>query len=359
MSVARPDLSRLDPTVRAYIEFIEAELARSRAMHAIQSRKPRPVPPPTASDDGVEVVLPPLETEEPPTTTCLISITGSGLAKRTLRHLYSRQRRGGMGIFDLDCPEEDPVRILLAAEPERYLLLFTNQARAFRLSLAQIAEGLVRDKGQSLLGKWTLLPDEYFVAALPDEAHGAVALVSKDGFVRYLRHHVFGEYMKPGTATFDARRFGELAAVCRTNGDADLLIISRSGKGIRFAEKLVPPQGGAGLRLDSDDCAVAIAPITDDSRVFLADGEGRGTVRLMNTFTANKSAGGSGKIIMNSKSLVAALTVEPGDDILMISKLSKIIRFMAEEVPSKEGNVQGVNCMSLRGDEVVAATVTR
>jgi DNA gyrase subunit A len=359
MSVARPDLSQLDPATRAYIEFIEAELARSRAMHAIQARKPRLVPPPTANDDNSDVALPPLETEEPPTTTSVIGITGSGLAKRTLRHLYSRQRRGGMGIFDLDCPEEDPVRILLAAEPERYLLLFTNQARAFRLSLAQISEEPVRSKGTSILGKWILQPDEYFVAALPDEAQGAVALVSREGFVRYLRHHVFGEYMKPGTSTFETRRFGELAGVCRTNGDADLLIVSRNGKSIRFSEKLVPPQGGLGLRLDSDDKAVAIAAISDESLVFLADAEGRGTVRQMNGFTANKSAGGSGKIIMNSKHIVAALPVGPGDDVLMISKLSKIIRFMAEEVPTKEGNVQGVNCMALRGDEVVAATVTR
>jgi DNA gyrase subunit A len=357
MSVTRPDLTQLDPGTRAYIEFLEGELARLRAVQAIQARKP--VPPPVRNASDGEAPLPPLQLNEPPTHINVIAITGNGIAKRTTRHQYSRQRRGGMGIFDLDTPEEDPVRVLLTAEPERHLLLFTNQARAFRLPVTQIIEGEVRCKGQSILGKWVLQPDEHFIAALPDEAQGAVALLSQDGFVRYLRHHVFGEYMKPGTAMFETRKFGPLTAACRTPGDADLLVVSTSGKGIRFAEKLIPPQGGLGLRVESGDRAVGIVSVVDESQVFLADAEGRGTIRVMGNFTANKSAGGGGKIIMNSKDLITALAVQPGDDIFMISKLSKIIRFMAEEVPPKDGNVQGVNCMSLRGDAVVTAMVTK
>src|SRR5512145_924005 len=345
MSVSRPNLAQLDPAVRQYIEYLEAELARSRAIQAIQSRKPRPALLAAAGDE--ETSLPPLETEEAPTTINTVAITGAGLAKRTPRHLYGRQRRGGMGIFDLDGPEDDPVRILLTSEPDRHLLLFTNQARAFRLSVNQIVEGPVRSKGQSIIGKWILQEGEYFVAALPDEASGAVVLLSQDGFVRYLRHHVFGEYMKPGTAMYDSRRFGTLATVCRTNGDADLLIVSRHGKGIRFAEKLVPPQGGLGLRLESGDRAVGVVSINDDSSVFMADAQGRGTIRLMSSFSANKSAGGGGKIVMNSTEIVTTLPVEGGDDIFMISRLSKIVRFMVDEVPPKEGNVQGVNCMAL------------
>lgn len=359
MSPTRPDLTQLDPTTRAYLEFLEGELARLRAIQAVQARKPQPVAPRNAGEGEGETMLPPLEVEELPTSINVIVITGSGQAKRTPRHLYSRQRRGGMGIFDLDGPEDDPVRIVLTAEPTRHLLLFTNLARAFRLPVAQIPEGEVRCKGQSILGKWVLNPGEHFVAALPDEAQGAVALLSQDGFIRYLRHHVFGEYMKPGTVMYETRKFGELSAACRTPGDADLLIVSRLGKGIRFAEKLVPPQGGLGLRVESGDKAIGVASVSDDSAIFLADTQGRGTIRLMNSFSANKSAGGGGKIIMNSHELVATLPTAGGDDILLISRFSKVIRFMTEEIPPKDGNVQGVNCMTLRGDEVIAAAVTR
>jgi len=85
-------------------------------------------------------------------------------------------------------------------------------------------------------------------------------------------------------------------------------------------------------------------------------GDGKGTIRLMAGFAPNKSQGGSGKIAIKNDQVVSALSVELNDDIFIISRLGKIIRFSAEEVPMSEGVVQGVNCISLRSDEVMAST---
>ena len=87
-------------------------------------------------------------------------------------------------------------------------------------------------------------------------------------------------------------------------------------------------------------------------------GDGRGTVRLMDGFTPNKSPGGSGKIAFKGEKVIGAMAVTPESDAFIISRLGKIIRFKASEIPPKEGVVQGVNCMSLRGDECVAMVVT-
>ncbi len=341
----KPDLSHIDPDIRAYIEALEAELERLR---------PRPR---KAAPAEEEAPLPPLVLSEEPTAINLIAISASGLAKRTPRHLYQRQRRGGMGIFDIDLPEEERPAILATAEPGQHLLIFTNLARAFRLPVSAIVETPIRSKGEYISGKFNLLPGEFLAAALPDQARGAVALVSERGMVRYLRHHVFGDYMKPGTPLFEPNRFGSLVAACRTPGDADLLIVTRLGKAIRFSEKLVPPTGGPGIRLDEGDTPVAIAAVDDDSLVYLAEADGKGTIRTMASFNANKSAGGGGKLAMKSDQVVAAHTVAQGEDIFMISRLCKIIRFMGDEVPAKEGVVQGVNCMALRADQVTAATI--
>jgi DNA gyrase subunit A len=137
-----------------------------------------------------------------------------------------------------------------------------------------------------------------------------------------------------------------------------LFIATNHGKAIRFSEKLVPPQGGPGIRLENGDSVAAITSVYPDSGVFLADSLGRGTIRLMNSFSPNKGAGGGGKNAMNTDQLIAAVTVNANEDIFMISRLSKMIRFTAEEVPAKEGNVQGVNCMGLRGDEVISIAVS-
>jgi DNA gyrase subunit A len=342
--IDRPDLTHLHPEVLAYIEYLEGELAR------LQSKETPP--------KSVEPEPPALIPSEPPTTVQLITLTAQGVVKRTSRHLYQRQRRSGMGVFDLDTPESDPPAVLVSADESQSLLLFTDQARAFRLPVSLFPSQPVRGRGESFALKLGLYPEERLVAALPDVAHGAVVLVSERGMVRHLRHHVFGEYMKPGTSMFNPRQFGRLVSVCRTPGNSDLFIATRRGKAIRFSEKLIPPQGGPGIRLEEGDTAVAIASVNDQSGVFLLDEDGDGTIRLMSAFNPNKSAGGGGKLAMHTDRLVAALTLEGIADIFIISRLSKIIRILAEEVPAKEGVVQGVHCISLRSDQVVSVALS-
>jgi DNA gyrase/topoisomerase IV subunit A len=64
--------------------------------------------------------------------------------------------------------------------------------------------------------------------------------------------------------------------------------------------------------------------------------------------------GGGGKTAMRSDCLIGAATIDESDDFFIISRLSKIIRSRASEIPAKEDAVQGVNCMALRADETVA-----
>lgn len=113
-------------------------------------------------------------------------------------------------------------------------------------------------------------------------------------------------------------------------------------------------QGAQGIRLENGDAVAAVAGVRGDSGVFLLGADGRGTIRLMSGFNANKAPGAGGKIAMKTDRLIGAVTIKDADDVFVISRLSKIIRFRAGEVPAKDGVVQGVNCMALRADETVA-----
>jgi DNA gyrase subunit A len=341
MEIERPDLSQIDPDVRAYIEALEAEIEQIRASSFIT--------------ESAQPLLP----DEPPTTLNLITISEGGTGKRTPRHLYARQRRGGMGVFDLDTADKELPKMLAIADENQSLLLFTSLARVFRMPVQTLPETPVHSRGQTVTGRFGLQEGETLVNALPDMAKGSVVMVSERGMVRSLRHHVFGEYMKQGTSLFDSKQFGKLQAVCWTPGDGDLFIATRMGRAIRFSEKLVPPQGGPGIKLEQGDSVVGVTPVYQESGVFLLASDGRGTIRSMEGFNPNKSSGGSGKIAMSTDSLVGAITVVQDVDIFIISRLSKIIRFMAAEVPIKEGVVQGVNCMSLRADETITLTAGR
>lgn len=349
VDTSRPNLEKLDPEVRAYILELEAELQRLRNENSSAGRR-------TQTDESSPEDV--LEPSEPPTTINVITATAAGYAKRTPRHLYTRQRRGGMGVFDLDSPDDEKPAIITLAEESDNLILITDQARAFKLPVASIKAGAVRDRGHSIVSKLNLNPGETLAVMLPDRAEGYIAMLSQSGMVRLLRHHIFGDYMKPGTSLYDSRSFGTLVSATWTRGDGDLFIATRKGRAIRFSEKLVPPQGGQGIRLAEEDAAVAIAAVDEDSGVFLLSSDGRGTIRLMEGFNANKAPGAGGKIAINADEVVGAVAVEEEDDIFIITELSKIIRFRADEIPQKEGVVQGVNCITLRSDRPAALAVS-
>ncbi len=343
MNSNRPDLTGISPEVIAYIQSLEAEIAE---LSEVRSR---------SGMDAGEDSLP----EEPPGPFNIITATALGIAKRTPVHVYARQRRGGMGVFDLDIPAEDPPTILTVVEESQVLLLITSNSRAFQLPVGALVESPIHARGSSIVARINWSEREYLAAVLPILAHGYLTLLSETGMVRSLRHHIFGEYMKPGIPLYDIKSYGRLASAAWTPGDADLLIATRLGKAIRFGEKQVPPQGCLGIRLASEDRAVAVAPVYDNSEIFFLGADGHGTVRRMNSFARNKTPGSGGKSAMATDQLVAAANVDGVDDLFIISRLGKLIRFSLAEVPVKEGVVQGVICMSFRADEVSALAARR
>jgi DNA gyrase subunit A len=341
-NIERPNLDQVDPAVREYVEALEAELERLR-----QGRRRSSAAPPS-----------PPEPSEPPTTINVITINTDGVGKRTPRHLYSRQARGGMGVFDLETPENAPPAFLLTADESQHLVLVTDQGRGFRLPVSELTESPVRSRGQSIIERLPLNYGERLALILPDEGGTYVALLTRRGHVLWFAGHLFGKGLRSGTILYEAKKFGPPSAACWTPGDGDLFIATRQGQAIRFSTRQVPVRGCLGIRLDRNDVAVAITPVRPDSGVFLLSADGKGTIRQMSGFRANKSPGAGGKVALKTDHLIGAVTVTDDDDVFAVSRLSKLIRFPAPQVPPKEGVVQGVNCMALRADETVAMAVS-
>lgn len=335
----RPDMSGLPADILAYIEALEAEIESLRA----------------ESDDSRRAEAP-LEPSEPPTTINIITVSAGGVAKRTPRHLYFRQRRGGMGVFDLDTPESDPPAFLAMADVSAGLILLTDQGRAFRLPVSEIPEREVRGRGEPILARFPMRPGERLAVVATDtpvEGGAFLLLVTERGQVRRIARQYVGPNLQPGTVLCDPREGGAPAAACWSNGAGEVFIVTSSGLAIRFSERQVPVRGCLGLRVNPDDRVVAVAAPPADGGVFLLGEDGKGTVRLMAGFTANKSPGSGGKVAMKADRVVGAQAVDEQSDVFAISRLGKVIRFQVNEVPAKEGVVQGVNCMNLRADDCV------
>lgn len=335
----RPDLSNLPDAVVAYIEELERRLAgRTRTVEAEEDAPPEP--------------------NEPPTTLNVVTISAAGLAKRTPRHLYPRQRRGGMGIFDLDSPDGDPPAFLLVADQSAGLILVTNQGRAFRAQVQDLPESPVRGRGQPLFDGLPLRAGERVAVVMPDSGGAFLLLVTERGQIRRIASQFVGRSLQPGTVIHDPKEGGGPAAACWSSGGDDVIILTREGKAIRFAERLVPVRGCLGLRVDPGERVAAVTAVRPGGGVVAFSADGKGALRALETFAANKSPGSGGKAFMKTDSLIGAFAAQPDQDVLIVSRLGKLIRFRTAEIPPKEGPVQGVNCMSLRADACTAAAVS-
>lgn len=344
----RPDLTNVAPEIREYITSLEAKVARLEE-NAGERRTPE-----------AELVA-----SEPPTTVNLITVSARGLAKRTPRHRYTRQGRGGMGVFDLETAEDDPPALLALADVDETLIAITDGGRIYRMRVNKLPESPVHARGVALGDYLPLHSDERVIALLPAEggdrryANCHIAMLGARGWVSRVRASFVGATMAPGVSYHDAAAHRPLVAACWADEGQDLFIVSREGQGIRFPLQRIDQHGGLGIRLQRDDVAVAITAVDEESGVFLVTAEGQGMIRLMSGFRANKNPGGGGKIAMKTERLVDAAVVAENDDLFVISKFGKVIRFSASEVPPKTNPVQGVNCLGLRGDEAVACAVAR
>lgn len=348
--LSRPDLTDLPAEVVAYIEELESRAAALESRFAGRARSAERAPEAEADESP--------EPSEPPTTLNVVTISAAGLAKRTPRHLYPRQRRGGMGIFDLDSPDGDPPAFLLVADQSAGLLLLTNHGRAFRAQVQDLLESPVRERGKSLLAGVPLRPGERLAVVIPDSGGAFLLLVTERGQIRRIAGQFVGRSLQPGTVIHDPKEGGGPAAACWSSGSDDAVILTREGKAIRFAERLIPVRGCLGLRVDPGESVAAVVASRPEGSVLAFSADGKGALRALETFAANKAPGSGGKAFMKTDALIGAFAALEEQDVLIVSRLGKLIRFRTAEVPPKEGPVQGVNCMALRADACTAATVT-
>lgn len=334
----RPDLTHTTEEITAYIEYLESQLqSKSKRKEAKASQ--------------------PVEPSEPETTIQVISISQNGLIKRTPRHLYGRQKRAGMGVFDVDLPEEDRPKQILLADLESDLIALTNFARVFKLPVSKIGETAVRGKGEPLEGltkSFGMHDREHVVTYLAGSGASMVILTQKGHVI--LRNKNF---IRNSAVLYDVNTIQGPLAACWSTGQDELFVGTKKGLAIRFSAKQVSSRGTSAIRLDAGDELLGVAAVEPDGGVLLVSSEGRGTIRLMAGFRPNKAPGGGGKVALKAEEMVGMAAAKPEDDIFIVSSLSKIIRFNAGDIPAKTGAVQGVHLMSLRADDVAAVAVAK
>lgn len=356
-------ISQSSPALQRYIRTLELENARLRQeLLELRQGAARRQRAETAREARSEAPSTQLVTPRHPDDVMVLTVTSRGLAKRTPLNDYSTQRRGGVGVFDIQSTREDLVAKLAVTRASASLLLLSSRGRAFRIPVDSLPLAEVRGRGASLPERLLFTADETVAAllALDDEQdpRNTVLIATQSGWLRSMHRTYVGPRLQPGTLLSDPKRGGPPAVMALSSGSSDVLLVLRSGLGYRFPERLISREGVRGIQTRPDDTVVGLVSIqSDEDEVLLVTADGQGTRRQIAGFASNKSPGGQGKVIIKSDALAGAARVSSGDEALCISGFAKIIRFAVDEAPAKSGNVQGVSILDTRGDSLAALAV--
>ncbi len=301
----------------------------------------------------------------------VVALTHFGYIKRMPIDTYKSQRRGGKGITGIATREEEFVKQIFTASTHDTILFFSNKGKLYRLRGYEIPEAGRTAKGTAIVNLLRLDNGEKISAVIPisNFAEGKYLLMAtKSGLIKKTALSEYNSARKTGLLAITLKDEDELIDVRLTDGEDNVVLVTKGGLCITFDEKDVRPvgrsaQGVIGIRLDEQDAVIGMESIVVGSKATLLaiteNGFGKRT-ELEEYRVQNR--GGKGvityKITPKTGNIVGIRIANSDDDVMMITDTGTIIRLKVEEVSILGRATQGVTLMRTNdGGKVVSIEI--
>lgn len=310
----------------------------------------------------------------------VLVLTSGGYIKRTDPEEYRKQKRGGVGVVDLDTKEEDFITHLITATTHSDLLFFTDKGKAYQIKMYDIPEGKRATRGKAIVNFLSLAPDEKVTSVLPmpkeikkarsgDESPLSLFLVTKQGTGKKVAAESFHDVRRSGIIAIRLEAKDELVSASFVERGDSVMVVSSDGQSIRFDEGDVREMGRAAggvrvMKLDPKVDVVGADTIkkgATKAEVLIVSANGYGKKTPMSEYKI-QGRGGSGiktvKVTDKTGDLISAkIVTEETEEVVAISKKSQVIRCGVNEIPSLGRDTQGVRVMKLREGDAIASLI--
>jgi len=302
---------------------------------------------------------------------CAITLTHFGYIKRMPIDTYKSQRRGGKGITGMTTKEDDFVKQIFTASTHDTILFFSNKGKLYRLKGYEIPEAGRTAKGTAIVNLLQLDNGEKISAVIPIQnfAEGKYLLMgTKNGLIKKTALTEYDSSRKTGLLAITLKDEDELIDVRLTDGQDNIVLVTKKGMSITFEEKDVRPvgrtaQGVIGMRLDDDDHVIGMESIIGKANATLLaiteNGFGKRT-ELDEYRVQNR--GGRGvityKITPKTGNIVGIRIATGIEDVMLITDKGTIIRLKVDEISILGRSTQGVTLMRTNdGGKVVSIEI--
>ena len=296
----------------------------------------------------------------------VITISHSGLVKRTPVSGYRRQGRGGRGVTGAGTREDDFMEHMFVASTHDYILIFTDKGRCYWLKVFEVPEGGRTSKGKSISSLIGKTPEETiasFIAVKSFDDKHFVLMVSREGMIKKVLLSEFSNPRRGGITAANMKGNDAMTDVKLVDGKHDVIIGTANGMAIRFHEEEIRPMGRSaagvrGIRLGKGDKVVgAVTLHRKGTSILVTTEKGFGKRSEEDEYRVSHR-GGKGiktvKVTDKTGRMVSIREVLNTDDIVVVTKDGIIIRQHASEVRMAGRNTQGVRLIRLQENDVVA-----
>lgn len=297
----------------------------------------------------------------------VITLTRYGYIKRLPVDTYRSQKRGGKGITGMTTKEGDFVKTIFSSSSHDTLLFFSNKGKMYRLRGFEVPEAGRTAKGTAIVNLLNLEPGEKISAVIPIQnfADGKYLLMgTKNGLIKKTPLNEYDSNRKTGLMGITLKDDDELIDVRLTDGEDNVVLVTKKGLSITFDEKDVRPvgrtaQGVIGMRIDDDDSVIGMEPIVVGSNATLLaiteNGFGKRT-ELDEYRVQNR--GGRGvityKVTPKTGEIVGIKIVSGVEDIMLSTDTGTLIRLNTGEISVLGRATQGVTLMRTNEGKVVS-----
>jgi len=303
----------------------------------------------------------------------VLVFTKGGYVKRTDPSEYKNQKRGGVGVIDIETKEEDFVTMLVSANTHSDLLFFTNLGKAYQIKMYDIPEGRRATKGKSIMNFISLGAEEKVTSILPIDKETkktieTLMMVTKMGVVKKVAAESFKDVRRSGLIAIKLDKDDELQAVLAISKGDDVALATTLGQSIRFNEKDVREMGrGAGgvraIKLKKGDFVIGVDKIPKGENslsILTLSSNGFGKKTNIKEYKTQKR-GGSGiktaKVTPKTGKLIVVKIVGDESEIIAVSQKGQVIRVSLDSLPTSGRQTQGVTVMKLHaGDSIASIT---
>ena len=307
----------------------------------------------------------------------MLVFTEGGYVKRTDPGEYRSQKRGGVGVVDLETKNEDFISILLSSSTHDDLLFFTNFGKVYQIKMYDIPEGRRATKGKSIMNFLSLSGEEKVTSILPlkkeDKKNSfSLMLITANGSVKKMSGENFKDVRRSGIIAIKLDKGDQLVSALLIDKLDEIILATTFGQAIRFKESNIREMGRTaggvrGIKLKKGDIVIGVNVIKKSTKdikeaSFLIMSEnGFGKKTLLKEYKV-QARGGSGiktaKVTSKTgKLIVAKVLTGEEEEIVAMSKKGQVIRTTLSSVSLSGRQTQGVKIMRLYEGDTIASAV--